>query len=144
MANLIHSILPQPRHPIAYVNPDVSIAQCVEIMIQHNIGALVVGDDENILGILSERDIVRGLVHSGLSPNKTKASDILHADITILSSSDTIEMAMAAVTFTKRRHILVAEEGKVIAILSIGDLLFNHIEDKDRVIEQLENYIHTY
>jgi len=144
MANLIHSILPQPRHPIAYVNPDVSVAQCVSIMVQHNIGALVVGDDENILGILSERDLVRGLVYKGLSPNKTKASDVLHADITILQSSDTVEMAMEAITYTKRRHILVAEDGKIVAILSIGDLLFNVLEDKKRVIEQLENYIHTY
>ena len=144
MANLIHSILPRPRHPIAYVNPEVSVAQCVDIMLQRNIGALVVGNDENILGILSERDIVRGLVHKGLSPNKTKASDVLYADITVRQSSDTVDMAMEAITYTKRRHILVAEDGKIIALLSIGDLLLNLLEDKKRVIEQLENYIHAY
>ena len=144
MANLIHSILPQPNRPIIYTHPDVSVAQCVEIMVQHNIGALVVTDDDNLLGILSEHDIVRSLVHKGLSPSSTKASDILCADITMLKSSDTVEKAMEAITYTKRRHILVSEEGKLIAILSIGDLLFNLLEDKARVIEQLENYIHTY
>jgi CBS domain-containing protein len=144
MANLIHSILPRPRNPIAYVNPDVSAAQCVSIMVQHNFGALVVGDDENILGILSERDIVRGLVNKGLSSTSTKASDILYADVTVLQSSDTVEMAMEAITYTKRRHILVAENKKIIAIVSIGDLLFKLLEEKKRMIEQLENYIHTY
>lgn len=144
MANLIHSILPSPRNPIAYVNPDVSVAQCVSIMIQHNIGAVVVGDEENVLGILSERDIVRELVHKGLSPNTTKASDILHADVTVLKSSDTVEKAMEAITYTKRRHILVTENKKIIAIVSIGDVLFNLLENNKRVIEHLENYIQTY
>ncbi len=144
MANLIHSILPRPRHPITYVNPDVSVAQCVAIMIQHNIGAVVVGDDDNVLGILSERDVVRELVHKGASPATTPASDILHADVSVLQSSDTVEMAMEVITYTKRRHILVAENNKIIAILSIGDILFNLLEDKKRVIAHLENYIHTY
>lgn len=144
MANLIHSILPQPRHPIIYTHPDVSVAQCVSIMAQHNIGALMVTDDENMLGIVSERDVVRGLVNKGLSPMTTNVSDIMCADVSVLKSSDTVEKAMEVITYTKRRHILVSEEGKLIAILSIGDLLFNLLEDKKRVIEQLENYIHTY
>ena len=143
MANLIHSILSYPRRPVTYTHPDVYVAQCVEIMLQENIGALVVTDDDNILGIVSERDIVRSLVHKGLSAKSTRVSDILHADVTILQSSDTVEQAMEAITYTKRRHILVAEEGKIIAILSIGDLLYNLLDEKKRVIEQLENYIHT-
>lgn len=144
MANLIHSILPQPRRAIVYTHPDVSVARCVEIMIRGNIGALVVSDDDNILGIISERDIVRSLVYKELSPATTKASDVLHADVTVLQSSDTVEKAMEVITFTKRRHILVAENREIIAILSIGDVLYSLLEDKARMIEQLENYIHTY
>ncbi len=144
MANLIHTILPLPRRPITFIHPDVSVAQCVDIMVRDNIGALVVTDDDNILGIISERDVVRSLVSKGLSPTSTRVSEILHADITVLKSSDTVEMAMEAITYTKRRHILVAEEGKITAILSIGDLLFNLLEENKRVIEHLENYIHTY
>ena len=134
MASLIHSILPVPRHPIIYTHPDVSVAQCVSIMVQHNIGALVVTDDDNLLGILSERDIVRALVNEGLSLTSTTASDIMCADVSVLKSSDVVEKAME----------VISEEGKLIAILSIGDLLLNLLEDKTRVIEQLENYIHTY
>ncbi len=143
MANLIHSFLPQPRRPIVYIHPDVSVAQCVAMMVQDNIGALVVTDDDNVLGIVSERDVVRSLVHKGLSAASTKVSDVLHSDVTVLESSDTVERAMEAITYTKRRHILIAEEGQIIAILSIGDIMFHLLEDKARVIEQLENYIHS-
>jgi CBS domain-containing protein len=142
MANLIHSILPKIRRAVVYVNPDVCAAQCVEIMIQHNIGALVVGDDENVIGLLSERDIVRNLIHKNLSPEITKASDILYAEVNVLKTSDTIELAMETITATKRRHILVSEDEKIISLLSIGDILFYLLADKKRVIEQLENYIH--
>ncbi len=143
MANLIHSILPNPRRPITYIHPDISFAQSIEIMVGENIGALVVGDEDNIIGILSERDVVRSLVTTELPP-LAKVSDVLHADVTVLQSSDTVEMAMEAITYTKRRHVLIAEKGKIIAILSIGDLLFHLLEENKRVIEQLENYIHTY
>ncbi|AHE67473.1 CBS domain-containing protein [Legionella oakridgensis] len=144
MSQLLHSILPQPRRPIVYIHPDVSVAQCVELMIQDNIGALVVTDDENLLGMVSERDIVRSLVHKGLAPQSTKVSDILHANVSVLQITDTVEKAMEVITMTKRRHILVAEEGQLVALVSIGDLLFSLLEDKARVIEELQNYIHTY
>lgn len=143
MANLIHSIISQQKRPVVYTHPDVSVAQCVEVMVQDNIGALVVTDDINILGILSERDVIRSLVHQGLSAETTKASDVMCAEMTLLKPSDTVEKAMEAITYTKRRHILIAEEGNIIAIVSIGDLLFSILEDKNREIEHLQNYIHS-
>jgi len=142
MAYLLHSILPQPRRPITYVHPDVSIAQCVTMMVEDGIGALVVTDDINLLGIVSERDIVRSL-YKGLPAETTKVSDILYADVSVLTPTDTVEKAMQTITTTKRRHILVVEEDELIAIVSIGDILFKLLEDKARGIEQLENYIHT-
>ncbi len=143
MAYLLNSIIPNPRRTIAMVHPDISVAQCVAMMVQDNIGALVVTDDTNILGILSERDIVRSLVHQGLSAETTKVSDILCAEFSMLSPVDTVENAMQVMTTTRRRHILVMENGELIAIVSIGDLLFKLLADKEQVIEQLENYIHT-
>ncbi|KTD20730.1 CBS domain-containing protein [Legionella londiniensis] len=145
MANLLHSILPEPRRPIVYVHPDVAVSRCVAMMVEDNIGALVVTDDENILGIVSERDIIRSLLYKGLSPESTKAYEILYADVSVLKETDTVEKAMEVMTVTRRRHILVTDENEaLIAIVSIGDLLLNLLEDKMREIEQLENYIHTY
>jgi len=143
MAHTLHSILPSPRRPISYVYPDVHVSQCVNMMIEENIGALVVIDDENLLGIVDERDIVRSLVYKGLSPDSSKVSDILCADVAVLKLSDTVDMAIDVITRTKRRHILVAEDDQLIAIVSIGDILSKLIEDKLQTIEHLKNYIHT-
>lgn len=142
MSNLIYSILPKSPRAIVYVHPDVSVSQCVEIMTNHNIGSLVVTDDDNLLGIVSERDIVRSLLYQGDGLLTRPVSEILWAEVVVLKPTDTVETAMAIITETKRHHVLVAEKGKLVAIVSIGDVLSNLLEEKVRVIQQLENYIH--
>lgn len=144
MSTLLESILPDEKRSIVSIRPDISIAQCVELMVQENIGAVVVTDEDNLLGVVSERDIVRLLVHKGLSPESTKVSDVLCADVSVLKLSDTVETAMEVMTATKRRHILVSDEDALVAVISVGDLLFNMLDDKSKTIEQLQNYIHTY
>lgn len=142
MSNLIYTILPKPVREIVYIHPDLSVSQCVDIMVSRNIGALVVTDDDNLLGIVSERDIVWGLLHNKMEIMNKPASDILWANVAVLKPTDTVEMAMAVITKTKRRHVLIAENGKLLAIVSVGDILYSLLDEKDRVIEQLENYIH--
>jgi CBS domain-containing protein len=114
------------------------------MMTKQNIGALVVLDEDKIIGIVSERDIVRASIKKGFDLYKTTALDVAYSDFAVLNLNDPVELAMEVITSTKRRHVLVSEEGELVAILSIGDLLFFLLEDKTRVIEQLENYIHTY
>ena len=144
MTQLIYSALPQPKRPIVYIHSKVSVSQCVDMMTKQNIGALVVRDNDELIGMLSERDIVRACVDPAFDLFKTTAGDIVFADVSVLNLNDPLELAMEVITKTKRRHVLVAEEGELVAILSIGDCLFHLLEDKTRVIEQLENYIHTY
>lgn len=144
MVHLIHSILPKRKRPIHYVYPDVDVATAVNMMVEADIGALVVCDEDHILGLLSERDIVRILVQKGLSPKQTKVSEILRSDIDILKPTDSIERAMEMMIHTKHRHILVKDEEKLIAIISIGDLLFNLLEDRGKTIEALQQYINHH
>lgn len=145
MADLIFTALPQPRRPILYIHPYITVTQCVEMMTKSNVGALVVLDDSNanLLGIVTERDIVRACLLKKLDPEKTTATDILFSNVSVLNLYDPVEKAMEVITKTRRRYVLVEEQGNLIAMLSIGDLLFHLLEDKTRVIEQLENYIHT-
>lgn len=144
MAHLIHSVLPKPARKIVCVKADDTIKRCIDIMAEKNIGALVVVDQsEKLVGIVSERDIIHSCLHKGLDISTAKASDIVFTDITFLTPHDKVETAMQAMTETKRRHILICEQGKFVAILSIGDLLFHLLDDKARVIEHLEQYIHT-
>ena len=145
MANLIHNVLPMPPRKIVFIHPKDSVKKCIELMAELDIGALVVMDnDKGLKGMVTERDIIRACLYKGLDPEKTKASDIAYKDVTILSPHDVVEKAMQAMTETKRRHVLVQEKNEFIAIISIGDLLYHLLDDKARVIEQLENYIHTY
>ncbi|CAM2799540.1 CBS domain protein [Legionella steigerwaltii] len=146
MADLIHNALPMPRRKIIYIHPDDSVKKSIDIMTEYDIGALVVVDNDNkLVGIVSERDIVRSCLHKCVNLEKGKVSDVVNKDITILSPNDVVEKAMQAMTATKRRHVLIRDENdELIAILSIGDVLYHLLEDKARVIEHLENYIHTY
>jgi len=145
MAHLIHSVLPMPPRKIAFINPEANVKACVDTMVELDIGALVVVDNnQKLLGIVSERDIVRSCLNKNSNLNTATAQDIMFRDITILSPHDAVEKAMQAMTSTKRRHVLICENEEYLAILSIGDLLYHLLDDKARVIEQLENYIHTY
>jgi CBS domain-containing protein len=111
-------------------------------MAEYNIGALVVRDtNDKLIGIVSERDIVFSCLHKGMDIHTTKASDVVYSKVTILSPHDVVEKAMQAMTDTRRRHVLIYEGDKLIAILSIGDVLFHLLEDKTREIEHLANYI---
>ncbi|MGC1181703.1 CBS domain-containing protein [Legionella sp.] len=146
MADLIHNVLPRPRREIVYIHPEESIRKCIDLMNDLDIGALVVVDKHNkLIGMVSERDIVRSCLHQCVNMSTGKAADVVYKEVTILSPNDVVEKAMQAMTETKRRHILIRDENnEFIAILSIGDLLFHLLEDKARMIEHLENYIQTY
>lgn len=146
MADLIHNALPTPRRNIVYIHPDDSVKKSIDMMTEYDIGALVVVDNDNqLVGIVSERDIVRSCLHQCINLETGRVSDVVHKNVTILSPNDVVEKAMQAMTATKRRHVLIRDENnEFVAILSIGDLLYHLLEDKARVIEQLENYIHTY
>ena len=143
MANLIYSILPEPRRPVVYIEPAFTVMDCVNLMVTKDIGALVVHDRTELLGLVSERDVVRSCVHLVLDPNQATAGDIVYKEVSILDINDTVEDAMEIITFTKRRHVLINEDNKLVAIISIGDILFSLIEDKSRLIEHLESYIHS-
>lgn len=143
MTQLIYSVLPNPRRPIVFIKPELSVSECVALMTNQDIGALVVSTDDQLLGMVTERDIVRSCVYRGLDPEITTARDIAYANVSMLNIDDTIEKAMETITRTKRRHVLISENNALVAILSIGDLLFYLLDDKSRVIEHLENYIHS-
>lgn len=143
MAQLIYSALPQPRRPIVTIKPSLSVEKCVKKMVLDNIGALVVMEGSTLSGIVSERDIVYNCVYRGLNPKEARVGDIAWRDVKVLQLNDPIERAMETMTQTKRRHLLIAEGSELVAVLSIGDLLFYTLEEKLRVIEHLEHYIQS-
>lgn len=143
MSQPISSILSEPRRPIAFIKPDTTALTCAKKMRDEDIGALVVHDIDTLIGIVSERDLVRACMSKALDPTLVTASDIAYRHFQVLDAKEPIEKAMEMMTRTKRRHILISEQGQLTGILSIGDLLFHMLDDKSRVIAHLENYINT-
>ena len=145
MAHIIHSVLPVPARKIVYLHPDDTVKKCINLMTELDIGAVVIVDNDNkLIGMVTERDIVRSCLHKNINFETVKISAIVYKKVTILSPHDPVEKAMQVMTETKRRHVLISENNEFVAILSIGDLLYHLLEDRARMIEQLENYIHTY
>lgn len=142
MADLIYNVLPMPPRKIVFIHPEDTVRQCIDMMTMLDIGALVVVDKDNkLVGIVSERDIVRSCLHKCIDLNTSTVSEVIFHEVTILKPNDNVEKAMKAMTETKRRHVLICDKGEFLAILSIGDLLYHILEDKSRVIEHLEQYI---
>ncbi len=143
MADILAALLPKPRRELIFVLPDVNIQQCCDLMLSYNIGALIVMDENNIQGIVSERDLVRNCLACQSNIELTKASDIMFSNLSILSIDATIDQAMSTITSTKRRHILVEEGGQVVAILSQGDILFYMLQLSQQKVDHLERYIYN-
>lgn len=143
MAYLIYSILPNPRRPVVFVDHKVPVIDCVRMMNDQNIGALVVRKGHTIQGLVSERDVVRSCVLQGKDPLTTPVGDIAFRDFSTLDINESVETAMQTITNTRRRHLLVTEHGDLVAMLSIGDVLLHLLEDRARHIQHLENYITT-
>lgn len=138
---LIYSVLQNPRRAIICIDPSESLATAIRYMTEHDIGALVVQNEGKLHGILSERDVMRSCFPGKCDFNAMRVSDVVHTAVTLLDIDDPIERAMEAMTKTKRRHVLVTEKGELIAMLSIGDILFYLLENKSKLIQHLKNYI---
>lgn len=128
------------RHVIS-VAPDASVLDAIKIMADKAIGALVVMQDDALLGIMSERDYARKVIIKGRSSESTRVAEIMTSDVVTTSSSQTVNDCMNLMTERKIRHLPVVEDDAVIGMISIGDLVEAIISDQQEEIEQLEHYI---
>lgn len=141
MSQLLFNLLPSLRGQVETVTPDFSIQNCINRMIEKDIGALVVMENDHVLGIVSERDIIRNVCQPGMDFQQLQAKDVMYENVAVLNEHDTVEKAMEVVITTRRRHILLCEGSQLKAIISIGDLLYYLLAEDGRVIAHLENYI---
>lgn len=110
-------------------------------MAEHEIGALPVLDGHTLVGILSERDYARKVVLLGRASKDTPVRDIMTSPVRTVTPDETIEHCMQLVTDRRIRHLPVLEDGRLIGVLSIGDLVKSVIEEQQQTLEQLERYI---
>ncbi len=135
-----HLLDTKGRHIIS-VKPDASVLDAIKLMADKAIGSLVVMDDDELCGILSERDYARKVIIKGRSSESTRVSEIMTAKVITTSSAQTVADCMELMTEKRIRHLPVLEDNKVIGMISIGDLVQAIIADQQEEIEQLEQYI---
>jgi len=125
-------------HTIA---PTASVLECVKLFAERGIGAVLVVEDERLLGIFTERDYARKVVLHGKSSKELAVRDVMTTDVLWVGPERTNEECMALMTEKRIRHLPVMDGGKVIGIISIGDLVKDIIAEQQFVIEHLARYI---
>ncbi len=124
------------------VEPEDPVLEAIRLMAEHYIGALLVLKGTELQGIISERDYARKVILHGRSSAETPVWQIMSSPVITVSPEQTVQDCMKLMTERRVRHLPVVEDGKVIGMVSIGDLVKTVIEEQQQTIEQLESYIH--
>jgi CBS domain-containing protein len=138
----VKQLLHAKGHKIASIGPEESVFDAMQLMAANNIGALLVMRDDQLVGILTERDFSRKSYLLDKPVKDTLVKEIMTRQVAYVGLNDTNEDCMALITEMRARHLPVVDEGKVIGILSIGDLVKDVISEHQFVIKQLERYIY--
>jgi CBS domain-containing protein len=125
------------------IAPDAMVFEALKLMAEKNVGALVVLDGERLAGILSERDYARSIALKDRSSRTSPVGEIMTRDVISVRPDQALEACLALMTDKRIRHLPVLDDGRLIGLISIGDVVKFMISEKDFLIEQLENYIST-
>ncbi|RPI72164.1 MAG: CBS domain-containing protein [Ignavibacteriales bacterium] len=141
MAKTVAAILKSKGYNIHSVSPDATVFEALKIMADHKIGALLVLEGEKLAGILSERDYARKVILLGKSSREAKVKEIMSDKVWYVQPYRTAEECMALMINKRIRHLPVIDQEKLAGVISIGDVVKAVIDEKEFVIEQLEEYI---
>lgn len=126
---------------IWHVAPTDSVLVMLKVLAEKNVGALVVMEGDNLVGIISERDYARKVALHGKNSTDTKVSEIMVEDVLYVTPEHTTEQCMNLMSERHIRHLPVVDHGRVLGMISVGDLVKNTLNEHKQTIEQLESYI---
>lgn len=137
----VRNILQSKNNSTISVSPDSTVFEALELMVEKNVGALLVMEQDNFIGIFTERDYARKVILKGKASKETLIREIMTEDPITVSLDNSIEDCMRLMTNKFIRHLPVVDNGKLIGIISIGDVVKFIIEEQRFIIENLEHYI---
>ena len=137
----IRHILQHKGNDVWTTTPHTVVYEALSLMAEKNIGALLVLDQDDLVGIFSERDYARKVVLKGKSSRDIRVSEIMTAKVVYIRPDQTSEESLALMTNKKVRHLPVLEDRRLVGLISIGDVVKTVISDREFTIAQLENYI---
>ena len=138
---LVKHLLDRKGGEIVTIVAEASVLEAIKLMADRTVGSLLVMDGENLNGIVTERDYARKVILKGRSSESTQVGEIMTTKVYTAKPDQTVNECMTVVTERRIRHLPVVENGKVVGIISIGDLVEAIISDQREEIEQLEQYI---
>ena len=140
----VMSILSRKGHDVLTIEPTAALSAAIKLLAERRIGALVVtGADHRIVGIISERDIVRVLVERGTEMLQSSVSEVMTRKVVSCGQNETIAEIMGRMTAGKFRHVPVVEQGRLVGIVSIGDVVKARLEELEKEQDALRDYIRT-
>jgi len=123
------------------IAPSATVFEAVKLMAEKNVGALLVMEGERIVGVVTERDYARKVVLLARSSKDTPLRDVMTSAVIYVRPSQTSEECMALMTESRVRHLPVLDNGKLVGLISIGDIVKGIISEQNFIIEQLQHYI---
>ncbi len=132
----VEDILKVKGRHVWSVTPDTTVFEALELMAKHEIGAVVVLEDERVVGVMSERDYARKVILKGRASKDTLVRSIMTEKVTTVQPTTTIEECMALMTNQRIRHLPVVDQGKLVGLVSIGDVVKAIISEQQYVIER--------
>lgn len=138
---LVQHLLVAKATGIISIQPDASVLDAIKLMAEKGISSVLVTEDGVLAGILTERDYARKVIIKGRASDSTPVRDIMTAEVVTTTSKQTVNECMAIMTRKKCRHLPVVDDGELIGLISIGDLVNAIISSQQEEIEHLEQYI---
>ena len=137
----IKHVLDSKGYDVLTVRPDDTVLHALELMASKNVGAVIVTENDAPVGILTERDYARSVILKGRASSTTPVRDIMSSDVIFVQPEQTVDECMAIMTDKRFRHMPVLQEGTLVGIVSIGDLVKSIIDEQQFTIQQLKGYI---
>ena len=138
---LVKHLLDSKGRTIISVAANASVFDAIKLMADNTVGSLLVMDGAELKGIVTERDYARKVIIKGRSSETTRVSEIMTSGVCTVVSTDTVNNCMTVMSSRKIRHLPVVDDGEVVGMISIGDLVQAIITDQQEEIEHLEHYI---
>jgi CBS domain-containing protein len=137
----VRTLLGRKPAQVWTISPNTSVTKAMQLMVEKNVGSLVVLEAAQVVGIVSERDFVRKLLVEARPLPEVTVAEVMSTKVLYVHPDTTIEDCMALITDKRVRHLPVLDDDKLVGVISIGDLVKAEIDDREFMIEQLTNYI---
>lgn len=141
MPNTIGSLLREKGHDIWALSPEASVYDAAQMMVDKRVGALLVMAGDKLIGMVSERDYASRFILPGKHAKDVRVSEIMTSPVFYVSPEHTVDDCMRIITDRRIRHLPVVESGKVVGLVSIGDLVKRIVREQGETILHLESYI---